>query len=1154
MILPAVRERLEPLLRLPALEGTLAELRSNSNLVGLSGLQDVAKALVAAYLTHELRRPAFFITESNRRAEELAEVLRFFSQIFPGLTGGVAVLPAFDSLPWDSQSPHADILERRATTLYRLGNGEVSLVIAPVAAAMWRYQDPYVYLTLSQVLTKDAEVPHEQLIAHLASTGYARTEMVELPGQFAVRGGIVDVFSPEAPRPVRIELLGDTVESVREFDPRTQRSISPVTKTTILPLAEWSVPAPGSKEAESWEPGSWLGGNGDAGGSSLFELAESSLKPIVFLDEPAALREAREKLLDSARENYERHGTASSPLVSHYFWNEAEFERALLKTSRFELEQLAITDTAGQRFELSSRPSSRFHGDVVACMTAVKSQLASGGKVFLTAGSTGELERYADICREYEVPYVLGETEEAAAGFTAESASETAALVLVRAPFADGVSFPDAKLTLYGNADLFDVAPAVERPSRKIRTSGFFSDFAELKPGDFIVHVDHGIGQFEGLRLIESDGRGGEFMLLRYAEDSRLYVPLERMDLVQSYRVVEGNHPPLDRLGGTAWNSRKTRVRKSLEDMADQLLALYAERKTAQGFAFSPDGNWQREFEDAFEFEETPDQLTAISDIKRDLEKPSPMDRLLCGDVGYGKTEVAMRAAFKAIADAKQVAILTPTTVLAFQHFETFKKRFAAFPTRIEMLSRFRTAAEQKIILADLEAGKVDIVIGTHRLLSKDVKFNDLGILVVDEEQRFGVAHKERLKEMRKNVHALALSATPIPRTLHMSLVGLRDMSVIETAPRDRLAIQTVVSPFSEETVQKAIETELSRDGQVYFIHNRVESIYSLASLVTKLVPKARVVVAHGQMGEKDLEKVMLKFIRDEADVLVATTIVENGLDIPRANTILINRADRLGLAELYQLRGRVGRSHQRAYAYLLVPPEKTLSDIARKRLAAMKEFSELGAGFRIAALDLELRGAGNMLGRQQHGHIESIGFDLYVQMLERAVAKLKGEEAAPELRTTLSLGMDVRIPEEYIPSENLRLRTYKRVSSVATETEKEDVRKELEDRFGPPPKSVENLLEFAVLKSMSERLRIASVERQGSKIALRFHPETQLEPAAVVQVVRSRKGIKLDPSGVLWMELQRGESAPLALRAVLQGLRGDPLPIPPESREKRRA
>ena len=1140
MILPAVHERLERLLRHPSLDGALGELRSGAGLVGLSGLQDVAKALVAAHITHELRRPAFFLTENNRRAEELAETLRFFLQIFPGASGGIAVLPAFDSLPWDAQPPHADILERRATTLYRLANGEVSLVIAPMASALWRYQDPYIYLTLAQVLAKDSEVSHDALIQHLGSTGYARTEMVDLPGQFAVRGGIIDVFSPEAPRPVRLELLGDQVESVREFDPRTQRSIAPVNKTTILPLAEWSVPAPGSKEAEEWEPGRWLGGAREAGGSALFELAESSLKPVVFLDEPQALREAGKKLREAATENYERHGHANSPEVSHYFWTEAEWERALMKPSRVELEQLNFELDGGRRFELSSRPSTRFHGDVVACVGDVKSQLAGGGTVYLTAASLGELERYADICREYEVPYVLGETEEAAAGFTAENATETAALVLVRAPFAQGVAFPEAKVTLYGNGDLFDVAPAVERPSRKIRTSGFFADFAELKPGDYVVHVDHGIGQFEGLRLIESEGHRGEFMLLRYAEDARLYVPLERMDLVQSYRAVEGAHPTLDKLGGTAWATRKTRVRKSLEDMADQLLALYAERKTAQGFAFSPDGAFQREFEDAFEFEETPDQRTAIADIKSDLEKSTPMDRLLCGDVGYGKTEVAMRAAFKAVADGKQVAVLTPTTVLSFQHFETFKKRFAAFPARIEMLSRFRNATEQKAILAELEAGKVDVVIGTHRLLSKDVKFQDLGLLVVDEEQRFGVAHKERLKEMRKNVHALALSATPIPRTLHMSLVGLRDMSLIETPPRDRLAIQTSVAPFSEAVIQRAIENELARDGQVYFIHNRVESIYSLATLVTKLVPKARVVVAHGQMGEKELESVMLKFIRDEADVLVATTIVENGLDIPRANTILINRADRLGLAELYQLRGRVGRSHHRAYAYLLVPPERILSEVARKRLAAMKEFSELGAGFRIAALDLELRGAGNLLGRQQHGHIEAIGFDLYVQMLEGAVAKLKGEEAAPDLRTTLNLGLDVRIPEEYIPSENLRLRTYKRISSIATEAEKQDVHKELEDRFGALPKSVENLLEYAVLKSMSEKLRIASVERQGTRVALRFHPETQLDPAAVVKVVRSRKGIKLDPSGVLWMELNRGESVPAALRNVLLGLRGE--------------
>jgi transcription-repair coupling factor (superfamily II helicase) len=1140
MILPAVRERLETVLRHPSMDGAIAALRAGGQHVSLAGLHDVAKALVAAYLAHELRRPAFFVTDSNRRAEALADTLRFFSTIFPSSLGGVATLPAFDTLPWQSQSPHADILERRAATLFRLTDGQISLLVAPVSAALWRYQDPYVYLSLARALATDAEIPLEELITHVGSVGYTRTEMVEMPGQFAVRGGIVDLFSPESLRPVRIELLGDTVESVREFDPRTQRSIAPVVRTTLLPLTEWAVPAENHSvdNGASWETFSFFGPKRDPGPCSLFELAESSLRPIVFLDEPAAIREAAGKHLATAVENYERHGQANAPDAEDYFWNEQQFAAALEKTSQINLEHLALGIGTHPQFELSSRPSTRFHGDVVACMSEVKSQIAAGGRAFLTAVSSGELERLADICREYEVPYVLGESEDAAAGFTAETAQESAGLLLMRSPFADGVAFPEAKVTLYGNADLFEVTPALERPGRKIRTSGFFSDFAELKPGDFVVHVDHGIGQFEGLRQIESDGHRGEFMLLRYAEDSRLYVPLERMDLVQSYRVVEGAHPTLDKLGGTGWNTRKTRVRKSLEDMADQLLALYAARKTAPGLAFSPDGNFQREFEDAFEFEETPDQNAAIADIKKDMESATPMDRLLCGDVGYGKTEVAMRAAFKAIADSKQVAVLAPTTVLAFQHFETFKRRFSAFPVRIEMLSRFRTAAEQKQVLAALEAGKVDVVIGTHRLLSKDVRFHDLGLMIVDEEQRFGVAHKERLKEIRKNVDALALSATPIPRTLHMSLVGLRDMSLIETPPRDRLAIQTVVAPFQEELIRSAIENELAREGQVYFIHNRVESIYSLATLVNKLVPKARVVVGHGQMAEKELESVMLKFIRDEADVLVATTIVENGLDIPRANTMLINRADRLGLAELYQLRGRVGRSHQRAYAYLLVPPETTLSDIARKRLAAMKEFSELGAGFRIAALDLELRGAGNMLGRQQHGHIESIGFDLYCQMLERAVSKLKGEEAAPELRTTLSLGSDVRIPHDYIPSENLRLRTYKRISSISTDEEKLDVRKELADRFGPPPASVENLLEYAVLKSMSERLRISSLERQGSKIAIRFHPETTIDPAALVAAVRSRKGIKLDPSGVLWMEVMRGEQVSGVVRNVLLSLR----------------
>jgi len=593
--------------------------------------------------------------------------------------------------------------------------------------------------------------------------------------------------------------------------------------------------------------------------------------------------------------------------------------------------------------------------------------------------------------------------------------------------------------------------------------------------------------------------------------------------LVQAYRVVEGAKPALDRLGGSAWATRKSRVRKSLTEMADQLLELYAERKAAPGFAFSPDTPWQREFEDAFEFTETPDQAIAIADIKRDMERAAPMDRLLCGDVGYGKTEVAMRAAFKAVCDSKQVAVLAPTTILVFQHFETFRRRMAAFPVKIEMISRFRSAAEQKKIIAAVEEGKIDILIGTHRLLSKDVHFDNLGLLVVDEEQRFGVAHKERLKEMSRNVDVLTLTATPIPRTLNMSLAGLRDMSVIETPPKDRLAIQTVVAPFSEALLRRGVTEEIERGGQVFLLHNRIESIYSIADLVRKLVPKARVVVAHGQMGEHELERVMLRFVRDEADVLVCTTIIENGLDIPRANTLLVNRADRFGLSELYQLRGRVGRSNQRAYAYLMIPPTGGLTPIARRRLSALREFSDLGAGFRIAALDLELRGAGNLLGREQHGHIAAVGFDLYCQMLERAVSNKKGETATPELRATLNLGLDIRIPPEYIPGENLRLRTYKRIAGVTNDVEREAVRRELADRFGPLPPAVANLLDYAVLKSLCERLQISSVERHGSEVALKFHGTTPVRPERLVELVRGQKGTRLAPSGVLTVTIDQG-------------------------------
>src|SRR5215831_19339362 len=660
MILPVVRERLERLLRLAPVEAALGALRSGESIVHLSGLQPGAKALLSAFAAGELRRPAFYLVASNKQAEAIAETLRFFASVFSA--GHLAVLPGFDTLPWDTPSPHADILERRAATLYRFSSGQANFLVAPISAALWRHHSSERYQLLTRTLKPDDEVSLDGFIAHLGAVGYARTEMVEMPGQFAQRGGIVDLFSPETPRPVRIELLGDTVESVREFDARTQRSIAPVVRTTVLPLTEWTVP---SDSAESWDLPSYWGPKEDAGQHNLLELSSSALKPIVFLDEPAAVLETARQFLLDATETYERHGQASSPTPDHFFWREENWQSSLSNVSQIRLEELSLESVETTFFSISSRPSRRFHGDVAACVGAIKSQLAAGGTVYLSAASTGELERLADLSREYEVPYVLGESEDAAAGFTAESALESAGLVLIRAPFSEGITFPDASLTFYGNADLFDVTPSVERPSKKIRTSGFFSDFADLKPNDFVVHVDHGIGQFEGLRQIESDGRRGEFMLLRYAEEARLYVPLERMDLVQSYRVVEGAAPSLDRLGGTAWTARKARVRKSLEDMADQLLALYALRKTARGFAFTADGHWQREFEDAFEFEETNDQNAAIADIKRDMERETPMDRLLCGDVGYGKTEVAMRAAFKAINDGKQVAVLAPTTVLA---------------------------------------------------------------------------------------------------------------------------------------------------------------------------------------------------------------------------------------------------------------------------------------------------------------------------------------------------------------------------------------------------------------------------------------------------------------------------------------------------------
>jgi transcription-repair coupling factor (superfamily II helicase) len=809
------------------------------------------------------------------------------------------------------------------------------------------------------------------------------------------------------------------------------------------------------------------------------------------------------------------------------------------KPQRRPLFLFPTVETASE-VEVKSTSVMRYHGRLADLASATLRAADESHSTIFVLPSLGIAERVTEMLADFNVSARLALIEE-----SADEALVDPVIVTV-GRLTSGFELPAAGITVHVEGDLFDEAaePTIERRStgkqrgegrrRRLKTAAFLSDFRDLKVGDFVVHVDHGIGRFGGLQTLDLGTARGEFMLLFYADEAKLYVPVERLDLVQRYSSAEGVQPTLDRLGGLGWQKTKAKAKRAMRDMADELLRLYAERKLVGGFAFAVDTPWQREFEDGFEYVLTPDQETAIEDVKHDMEEAVPMDRLLCGDVGYGKTEVAMRAAFKAVMEGKQAAVLTPTTVLAYQHFDTFRKRFVPFPVKVELLSRFRSSKEQKDISKRVEAGEIDVVIGTHRLLSKDVRFKDLGLVVVDEEQRFGVAHKERLKHLKKRVDVLTLSATPIPRTLNMSLTGLRDMSLIETPPRNRLAIQTQVVQFSENVVKSAIELELARGGQVFFIHNRVETIETIAALVQRLVPQARLVVGHGQMNEKDMEKVMLDFIDHQYDVLVATTIIENGIDIPRANTIIINRADNYGLSQLYQLRGRVGRSNRRAYAYLLIPNEQELSLIARRRLAAIREFSDLGAGFRIAALDLELRGAGNFLGGQQSGHMDALGFDLYTQMLERTVAELRGEAIEDEVSVSINLGVDVAIPEDYIGDMGQRLRTYKRVSSARDHETLDAIKTETEDRYGRLPHSVERLFDYARLRRLAEQIGVLSIDKTADGVAIKLFEKATIAPEKLAGFLNSRENASFSPSGVLRVDLSEDER-----ERILETVRG---------------
>jgi transcription-repair coupling factor (superfamily II helicase) len=1126
----------------------------------VAGLTPPAKALFVAS-SAATDASVVLVVPTDADVEQMTSDVRFFLSALEGLSDSDAerqVLPfvSHEVDPYRGMSPHLSVWSARARALHAMATGTARVVVASATALMPKVSAPERLTSASAHLRPGSEIDPQALADLLADAGFTREDPVDQHGEFCIRGGVVDLFPAGDAQPVRLEFIGDSVESIRRYDPATQRSIAPLDQIAIVPLKDVFDRTPAGAapsrptlpdDDDAMPPPLALPPRDADRSASLFDYASLGRRLHLIVSEHEEVERQATKFLEQMAASYsdatERAGrgagrsarlaipdaTAPIPPAPSDLFVDWQDLSAMLDLA-VKLEELGLEDGTEaatgpgdarpqhETLHVACQPAVTFHGRLPDWMGDIRHARERGDAVLLVAATPGRAERTIELLKEYELIGVAVEHAESVRG---------AAVLVATGELSRGFRLPAAALQIYAETDVFEEERhAPER--RRSATRAFLSDLRDLKVGDLVVHVDHGIGVFVGLKQIGvgplSDATQ-EFLELRYAGDDKLFVPVERLDLVQKY--TGASRPPLDRLGGASWERTKTRVRKAMRDMAEELLKLYAARRAITGHSFSPDTHWQEEFDGAFEYELTADQQAAITDIKTDMETASPMDRLLCGDVGYGKTEVAMRAAFKAVMDGKQVAFLAPTTVLAFQHLKTLTDRFAGFPVRIDMVSRFRSKAEQTQILADLAAGKVDVIVGTHRLLSKDVQFRDLGLLVVDEEQRFGVVHKERIKQMRRKVDVLTMTATPIPRTLNMSLVGIRDMSVIETPPKDRLSIQTNVVKFDQQVIGRAIRNEIARGGQVYFVHNRVESIYSIGNLVTRLVPEARVIVAHGQMTEDTLERAMVDFVAHKFDVLVATTIIENGLDIPNVNTIVVNRADRYGLAQLYQLRGRVGRSDRPAYAYLLIPPENALSAIARKRLAAIKEFSDLGSGFRVAALDLEIRGAGNLLGGEQSGHIEAVGFEMYTKLLEQTVRELKGEEMEDEIRATVNLGVDFRIDDEYVPDMNQRLMLYRRVASSRSYEELDRILEEIRDRYGPLPESVLNLGEYGRIRIMADRIGLESIDRQGPLVVLRFSSDGHSvrarppEPGRLVRFLRDRPDVTLAPPALLKLELK---------------------------------
>ena len=930
-------------------------------------------------------------------------------------------------------------------------------------------------------ITGEDTVDLTKLEQDLTALGYERESQIEAPGQFAVRGGIIDVFPLAEEMPVRIELWGDEIDSIRMFDAKSQRSIENISEITIYPASE-----------------NCFGNNGLVSFLKYFPENET----LLFYDEPHRLQETAETVEAEYTESLKNRADAGMKEEGEEELRVFQTKDIISEMNRYSGIGLTTLESKCGLFKVRSvytvqaKGVNPYNNSFELLTRDLKRLKRNGYRVVLLSGSRTRAKRLAEDLRDYDLSSFYSEDM--------QREVKPGEIMAAYGYASEGYEYPMLKFVVISESDIF--GRKKKKKKRKKYEGQRIQDFAELKPGDYVVHENHGIGVYKGIEKIEVEKIVKDYMKIVYAEGGVLYIPVAQMDLIQKYAGADAKKPRLNKLGTIQWGKTKSQVKKAVQIVAKDLVELYAVRQQSEGFVYGPDTVWQKEFEEMFPFEETDDQLQAIEDTKHDMESKKIMDRLICGDVGYGKTEIAIRAAFKAVQEGKQVVCLVPTTILAQQHYNTFVQRLKEFPVRIDLLCRFRSAAEQKKTIEDTKKGFVDILVGTHRVLSKDVVFKDLGLLIIDEEQRFGVTHKEKIKKLKENIDVLTLTATPIPRTLHMSLIGIRDMSVLEEAPNERMPIQTYVMEYNDEMVREAITRELARDGQVYYVYNRVNDIADVAGRIQSLVPDANVAFAHGQMKERELEDIMYDFINGDIDVLVSTTIIETGLDIPNANTMIIQDADRFGLSQLYQLRGRVGRSNRMAYAFLLYQRDKLLKEVAEKRLSAIREFTDLGSGIKIAKRDLEIRGGGNLLGEAQSGHMEAVGYDLYCKMLNEAVRQLKGGPEAETFTTLIDLNVDAYIPEYYIKNEYQKLDIYKRIAAIESEEELEDMTEELIDRFGDIPKKVQQLLVIASLKSLAHSVYVTAIEQKGEEIRFTMYEKAKIDPSGIPKFLDSYK------------------------------------------------